>query len=180
MYSASTATPFAPQNLDTRAWFSKVIGKTPRLQPIATCITLDDACLQAPTAHRQVDLQKDWEPVLVPPLRWPTERFQLLQLWVGVVQEISDNGGLVVTLVDQTDHHYPDEEVTISLADVPEQDRPLLMPGAVLYWSISYREDQGQPRERVSRIRVRRLPAWSEGDLERCRANAQQIIADLK
>jgi len=179
MYSAPTATPFAPESMDTRTWFTSMNCRPLRLQPIKTCMTLDYASSQALTAQRQVDFHKDWTPTLVPPLRRPTERFRLLQLWVGVVQEIADDG-LVVTLFDQTNRQYPEEDVTISLSEIPEQDHPLLKSGAILYWSIGYREDQGQPRERVSCVRARRLPVWSETDLERGRANAQKVIADLK
>jgi len=96
-----------------------------------------------------------------------------------VVQEVADDG-LVVTLFDQTNRQYPEEDATISLSEIPEQDHPLLKPGAILYWSIGYREDQGQPRERVSSVRARRLPVWSDTDLERGRANAQKVIADIK
>lgn len=179
MYSVPTATPPAPESMDTRTWFTSMTCKPLRLLPVKTCTTLDYASPQAPTAQRRVDLHKDWAPILVPPLRRSTERFRLLQLWVGVVQEVADDG-LVVTLFDQTNRQYPEEDVTISLSEIPEQDHPLLKPGAILYWSIGYREDQGQPRERVSCVRARRLPVWSETDLERGRANAQKVIADLK
>jgi hypothetical protein len=180
MYSSSTATPSVQHNLETGAWCARVLWKPTCKQFIGSSTMLDNVGSHALTAYGQLDFHQNVTPVMVPPLQWTTERFQLLQLWLGVVQEVTDNGGLAVTLIDQTDHHYPDEEVTISLADIPEQDRPLIMQGAVLYWSISYREDQDQPRECVSRIRVRRLPTWSEGDLARSRAHAQQIIADLK
>jgi hypothetical protein len=179
MNSALTAIPSVPDSMDTFAWFTKVIGKLPRLRPIETCTTLDYASSQVLTAHSRVDLHEDWAPVLVPPLRRSAdERFRLLQLWVGVVQEIVDDG-LVVTLFDQTNRQYPEEEVTISISEIPEHDFPLLQPGSVLYWSIGYREGQGLPRERISRIRARRLPVWSENDLERGRVNAQKVIIDF-
>lgn len=179
MYSAPTATPSSPDSQDTYARFTNVTGKPPRLLPIEMCTTLDDASSQALTGHWQVNLHEDWVPVMAPPLCRSTERFQLLQLWLGVVQEIADDS-VVVTLFDQTNRQYPEEDVTISLSEIPEHDLPLLQPGSVLYWSIGYREGQGQPRERFSRIRARRLPVWNENDLERSRVNAQKIIADFK
>lgn len=51
---------------------------------------------------------------------------------------------------------------------------------AISQGRVTHCEVQGQPRERVSRIRVRRLPVWSEYDHDRSRANARKFIADLK
>lgn len=113
-------------------------------------------------------------PIVVPPLTSNTERFHLLQLWEGVVQEVRGDS-VLVTLIDQTHLDYPDEEAEIAMAEIPEGDRHLVVPGAVLYWSVGYREGPGQPRERVSRIRFRRLPAWSKTDLDRAHANAQEL-----
>lgn len=180
MHKSPTATPCAPDSPDTRTGLTKVfIGRSPRLPPGKMCTTLGHACIPSPTANWQMEWCKDWAVVLVPPLRRSKERYRLLQHWVGVIQELT-NDGLVVTLLDQMNPQNPDEEVRISLAEIPEQDHLLLKPGSVLYWSIGYREDQGRPRERYSRIRARRLPVWSEDDLERGRACAQQVIADMK
>jgi len=179
MHSSPTATPYSPQSRDTSTRFTAVLCKQRRLQTIETHTTLDTASPRSPTSNWQVDWRKDWAPILVPPLPRSTVRFQLLQFWVGVVQELTDDA-LAITLLDQTNPQNPDEVVTISLTEIPEQDHTLLKPGAVLYWSIGYREDQGRPRERISRIRARRLPAWSEVDLERGRACAQKVMADLK
>lgn len=112
--------------------------------------------------------------VVPPPLTISTERFNLLQLWEGVIEEVRDDA-ILVTLIDQTNRNYPEEEAEISIAEIPEGDRYLVQLGAVFYWSIGYKEGPGQPRERVSRIRLRRLPAWSKRDIESARANAQEL-----
>lgn len=114
------------------------------------------------------------KPIVVPPLTNSAERFHLLQLWEGVVQEVREDS-VLVTLIDQTHREYPDEEAELTMAEIPEGDRDLIMPGAVLYWSVGYKEGPGQPRERVSRIRFRRLPAWNKTDLDRAHANAQEL-----
>jgi hypothetical protein len=185
MHSALTITPTRSEIVETRMGFAQVLGKPRRPQPdreqsipAGTTMALRNAGWKALTTLHHAETPEETAPIVVPPLRGLTERFHLLQLWEGVVQAITEDG-LVVTLVDKTNRHYPDEEATIPLAEIPEDDYSLLQPGAVLYWSIGYKEGPGQPRERISRIRVRRLPAWSKADIARAHTRAQQLLADL-
>ena len=100
--------------------------------------------------------------------------FQLLQQWEGVVKAISSDAFTCV-IKDKTNPDNFDEEVEIDTSEVPEGDLHLLRPGSWFYWSIGYESGPGLPRQRVSRIRFRRLAGLSMRQLEKARANAKKI-----
>jgi hypothetical protein len=108
-----------------------------------------------------------------------TSRFRLLQQWEGTVLEATDSD-FVAIVTDLTESHRPEEEVTMSLEEVPEADLPLVRPGAVFYWSIGYRTVASGQTERVSSIRFRRLPAWSRSEIESARREAKAILRELE
>jgi hypothetical protein len=86
-------------------------------------------------------------------------KFRSLQSWEGRVVEVSEDS-FVATLVDLT-MPGTEEHVELDLEEVTRDDRHLVIPGAVFYWSIGYREDPSGSRSRASEIRFRRLPRWS-------------------
>ena len=68
----------------------------------------------------------------------------------------------------------PDQEAEIYLDEVDEEERSLIEPGAVFYWSIGYL-DTPSGRKRQSVIRLRRLPAWTRRELEAARVEAARL-----
>jgi hypothetical protein len=122
-------------------------------------------------------------PTLVPmPDRFegsPKKRDALipLQSWEGVVLDIGESS-FDVRLVDSAGVHT-DEEVSLSQDELSEFDLELLEPGAILYWTIGYRLRVGGARERVSRIRLRRLPAWTASQLSEAQERAAILARDL-
>lgn len=110
---------------------------------------------------------------LIPKLSRRAHYFTSLQKWEGIVLEIYKETFLG-RLVDQTSSGL-DEEAEFSLAEVSEDDRELLAPGAVFYWNIGYNDSPSGQRTRVSVIRFRRLPAWSEREIEDAERKAEQL-----
>lgn len=106
----------------------------------------------------------------------PAGRFTVLQSWEGVVVSVSD-AEFTATLVDRTDRENPEEEVVIGIEEISEDDRKLIKPGAVFYWSMAYKDAPGEPRRRVSQIRFRRLPAWSQYDIDQAARRASELAA---
>lgn len=106
-------------------------------------------------------------PQEVPRLIWrslapaPARHFEVLQQWEGVVSEVTHDA-VWAELLDLTDRSKPLEVIELPLAEVPKPDWPLLAPGSVFYWCIGYERSQGGQIRRVSEIRVRRAPLWSE------------------
>lgn len=92
--------------------------------------------------------------------------FQILQQWEGTVVQSSEDT-FVALLIDKTGAKPDEEEVEIELNELSADDKSLVKPGASFYWSIGYEDAPGVPRQRVSRIRFRRLPGWTRREVDR-------------
>lgn len=115
------------------------------------------------------------EPVLfLPGPRKPQHRFKVLQTWEGTILEISEDECRAI-IRDRTTPENPDEEITFSIEEIPESDQPLALPGAVFYWSIGYDDRLDGQRNRVSSIRVRRIPVWKDKELKAARREAESL-----
>jgi hypothetical protein len=95
------------------------------------------------------------------------DSFVALQRWEGRVIECGADTFRAI-LTDLTDPG-PEEEVELLLADVPPEDRPLVGAGAIFYWSIGYRNEASGGKPRMSTLRFRRLPVWTETELAAAR-----------
>jgi hypothetical protein len=107
----------------------------------------------------------------------PREKLIALQSWEGTVLEVEDDS-FVARLIDVNGEHL-DEEVSLATEELCDFDLELLEPGAIFYWTIGYRYQLGGARERVSRIRLRRLPAWTKSQLDEARERAAALERDL-
>ena len=105
------------------------------------------------------------------------DRFNPLQKWEGVVLEIHGDTFLA-RLADLT-HPNTAEEVELPIAEVSDADHGLMMPGALFYWTIGYLDDRYGQRQRVSRIRFRRVPAWTNEEIESARQEADRLAERL-
>ncbi len=107
------------------------------------------------------------------PLPTLSQAFKVLQQWEGTV--VSIEGDHFEALVrDVVDRRRPEERATIVLADIFEDDQPLIKPGAVFFWTIGY-ELKRAGRKTSSVIRFRRLPKWSRFELDRANKKAQEF-----
>ena len=97
--------------------------------------------------------------------------------WEGIVLEVED-GTFRARLVD-LDRHAPDEDAEIYWSEVSDEDRDLVEPGAVFYWSIGYYTDRMGQRMRRSLVRFRRLPTWTKRELEDARHEAEKTAGIL-
>jgi hypothetical protein len=112
--------------------------------------------------------------VRVPHPATPAHHFNVLQQWEGTVLDTSDRE-FSASLRDLT-AQLPEEVATFDVAEVSEDDRSLLAPGAVFYWALGYETSATGQRSRVSRIRFRRLPRWTRRDL----AKLEERVAKLQ
>lgn len=104
----------------------------------------------------------------------PSLQFLKIQEWEGQVKSIDVNTFTAI-LTDKTTAHNNDEEVEIDVNEVMKDDHSLLRAGAVFYWSIGYEEGAGIPRQRVSRIRFRRLPGLTQRELREAETRAAEF-----
>lgn len=110
--------------------------------------------------------RKDHFPIFFPdpsPLR---EHLIALQKWEGYVTEVGNTTfwARIQVLLGEGG----DQEAEIFIEEISLEDRALIEPGAVFYWTIGYL-DKPSGRLRVSHIRFRRLPVWSEQEIEAAR-----------
>ena len=98
--------------------------------------------------------------------------FQLLQQWEGQVKEVTADS-FVAIISDMTNPRNAEEEVELGLEDVAPDDMQLLRPGSLFYWAVGYEDGRGVPRQRVSRIRFRRLPGLTTRDVARAKETAK-------
>lgn len=103
--------------------------------------------------------------------------FVPLQQWEGRVTRVIAET-FVAILDDKTTPENAPDQVEIELSEISEEDQKLVKVGAFFYWSVGYEQGPGIPRQRVSRIRFRRLPGWTMREVELAKKNAAQY-ADL-
>lgn len=141
-------------------------GRRPRTSPDDTHEITVGSLVDEPTVTAKIHR-------LPAPPR-PTHRFVVLQKWEGTVSAIAE-GEFVAVIRDLTNPLLPEEEATFSMEEVSEADRSLLALGAVFYWSIGYELTLSGNRQRVSLIRLRRLPAWTRREIEDVRRDAETL-----
>ncbi|AEB09814.1 hypothetical protein [Desulfobacca acetoxidans] len=96
-----------------------------------------------------------------------------LQKWQGYVLIVTDNS-LLVRLVDLS-KNGGDEEAEIPIEEISDDDKDLIRPGAIFYWSIGYLDSYSGQRSRVSVIRFQRLPSWSKEEIDAAKREAEHL-----
>lgn len=105
----------------------------------------------------------------------PYRRFEVLQQWEGVVSKVTEDS-VWADLVDLTDRSRSEEVVELPLAEISEADRSILEPGSVFYWAIGREWSPGGQMRRVSEIRVRRTPQWTQRSVDALKAKALTLM----
>jgi hypothetical protein len=100
---------------------------------------------------------------------------QVSQLWEGTVIDVRDDQ-FAATLTDKTGPSNPDEQAVFECAEVSQDDRNLISPGSVFYWTIGTRHTPAGRLENISMIEFRRSPAWTERSL----ADAENRTSRIK
>jgi len=116
----------------------------------------------------------------ISPVRFPLSRLRpapreiTLQEWEGRVLQLE--GRIVIArLVDITAGDTEEkEEVELPLDDVTEADQGLLQPGALFRWILGYSYASGR-KERFARVIVRRLPVWTEREMQEADREASEL-----
>jgi len=101
-----------------------------------------------------------------------SDTFRALQKWEGYVIDVYEDTFLARLIPIRGEGS--DQNAEIYIEEVEPADRALIEPGAVFYWSIGYL-DRPSGRHRDSFIRFRRLPAWSQSELEAVRREAKRL-----
>lgn len=102
-------------------------------------------------------------------------RFEILQQWEGTITNVEQDA-FWADLHDVTTPSNPTEIVELPIDEIAISDRPLLRPGSVFYWSVGYETSPGGQIRRVSEIRLRRTPVWSQRALDHARAIGGELF----
>jgi len=100
-------------------------------------------------------------------------KIRILQQWEGVIIEVG-NSDFTAELRNLTEIDSPPQVAEFPYSEISNSDRSLVAPGAVFYWSIGYDTTPGGQVRRVSEIRLRRSPEWTERKLEAVAAEAKE------
>ena len=122
--------------------------------------------------------RKPARPAIRRSVQLQARRFQVLQQWEGIVTDIGRET-FWGEVVDLTDRSNPSEVVEIPFSEIATSDRQLLKPGSVFYWSIGYETSPGGQIRRVSEIRARRSPVWSQHAVDSIKSRAKQLLNQL-
>lgn len=100
-------------------------------------------------------------------------QFDVLQQWEGVVTDV-EGETFFAKILDLTDFSQPAEFVELYVKDVPPADKELLRSGAIFYWIAGYETSKFGQIQRVSKIRFRRSPRWTQQSLDRIKRKADE------
>lgn len=104
----------------------------------------------------------------------PQRGFKLIQEWFGTVTDVNTKTFTAV-ISDRTNTNNSNELVELDLSEVPEDDVKILRAGSLFYWSVGYEDSPGIPRQRVSRIRLQRLPGLTVREILKAEQKAQSF-----
>jgi hypothetical protein len=102
-----------------------------------------------------------------------------LQAWEGHVLSIGSDSFTAILRNITEGRPYEDEEADFSLEEVSPEERSLLKPGAIFRWLIEYRTVGGS-RETISKILFRRLPQWTEADIQQAKVRAAEKASRIR
>lgn len=102
------------------------------------------------------------------------DQFQCLQAWEGVVLQLLEDKHFVARIVDSSGRERP-QDVELPLEEIPDADMNLVAEGAVFYWKIGYRTAAHGQKSRTSEIRFRRLPRWTQAELDEAHSQAEEL-----
>ncbi len=106
--------------------------------------------------------------------------FHPMQEWEGTVTEV-DGDTFTARLTDLTaDKSVAEEEADFLVDDITDDDRQLLVPGAIFRWAVGYQRSSGGSKKRVSHIVFRRLPMLTEKDAAEAKEEGAMRSAALK
>lgn len=125
-----------------------------------------------PEESNAIDLPLRNLVVFPPVLQPPRSRFRVLQKWEGYVVDIYEETFLARLV--PIEGEGSEQEAEIFIEEVGEDDRALIVPGAVFYWSIGYL-DRPSGRQSTSLIRFQRMPAWTASEIKAAEKNLSQL-----
>lgn len=101
----------------------------------------------------------------------------LLKKYEGVVISRGERSFTARLFVSPGD--CPVLEAQFDLEEISEEDRDRAIEGAALVWTIGYGYEGGT-RKRESVLYLRRLPPWTEKEIEQGKRSASELIRGIQ
>lgn len=133
---------------------------------------------QNPTAAGTNELRRISSMIPAIPRSSPRVRdaFIPLQEWEGLVLEVRADGGFVARLTDvAAQGQSVEEEAEFPATEINDDDRPLVVAGAIFRWTVGFLRSSAGTRKRTSQVVFRRLPQWTKNDLARADKQADEL-----
>ncbi|MCR4303874.1 MAG: hypothetical protein NUV63_06560 [Gallionella sp.] len=166
----------AASNDDDKAQRSRVEAASPRLR--GRQLDDDDSSVLVKGTVVRSGAYSDFLIKLPNSPQTKVDSFKAEQLFEGVVTSVDyDNKSFWVRLRDLS-RKSGDEEAEILMAEVPGDDWPLIIPGAIFEWNIG-REVRDRQVRRVSDIRFRRYFSFSQETVKAAEKKAHEFAALL-
>jgi len=102
-----------------------------------------------------------------------------LQIWEGTVINVNNDDKVMNVLLEAKLDQVPRHSASIDLEWVSDQDKDLLVPGAVFYLTLFKRTKRGSI-ENSQELRFRRRPSWSKAQVDRIEKTAEVLLAKMK
>jgi hypothetical protein len=107
----------------------------------------------------------------------PRGTFLPVEQWEGVVLDVGD-AYFSARLVNRMNARVPDEEGRFAFAQLSStEDRGLVSPGAIFYFSVGYEDSPSRQRRLSAFLRFRRLPAWTAAELTEVEEETDRLTA---
>jgi hypothetical protein len=103
----------------------------------------------------------------------PQRRVHKLIVWEGTVTERME-ASFLCRLTDPAGKER-EQVAEVPFAEVGVGDVDLVEPGGIFYWTIAHVDERSGTRSRLSQIQFRRLPRYSQSDLDSGSATADAI-----
>ena len=102
---------------------------------------------------------------------------EIKQRFSGIVIEVDfDSEQFTARISDLSDPKKPDELVTLAFEEIQDTDARQLAKGDSFLWYIGYVQGRRVSRESFSKIRFRRLPAWSQREVQTASSVAEELL----
>lgn len=88
----------------------------------------------------------------------------VIQVWEGTVLSVDFTKSVMTVKLKDRGDLIPEHTAEIDLQWVVDQDRDLVVPGSVFYWTM-YKETKRGSISNSQEIRFRRLPNWTRSQL---------------
>ncbi len=103
----------------------------------------------------------------------------VIQLWEGRVLEVDLQNEVMQVLLTAKLGQIPEHTAEIELQWVSDQDRDLVVAGAVFYLTL-YKQTRRGSIQNSQELRFRRRPAWTKRQVEKIYADADLILGKMR